>query len=80
MSNIIIDGISNTGKTILLQNIQKRVIKDGEYKYYPYLECGVFKSLVDHKGPTIKLNGKEEVTIDRGDTYKDVVVLQRLFK
>ena len=45
--------------------------EDGEYKYYPYLECGVFKSLVDHKGPTIKLNGKEEVTIDRGDTYKD---------
>lgn len=45
--------------------------EDGEYKYYPYLECGVFKSLVDHKGPTIKLNGKEEVTIDRGDTYKE---------
>ena len=33
MSNIIIDGISNIGKTILLQNIQKRVIKDGGYRY-----------------------------------------------
>lgn len=45
--------------------------ENGEYKYYPYLECGVFKSMVDHTGPTIKLNGKEEIVIDRGDTYKE---------
>lgn len=44
---------------------------DNEYEYYTYLQCGVFKSSVDHKGPTITLNGKEEITINRGEEYKD---------
>lgn len=45
--------------------------KDGEYKYYVYLECGNMKSSGDHEGPTIKLNGDEEVTIEKYSTYKD---------
>lgn len=45
--------------------------KDGEYKYYTYLECGSMKSSVDHEGPTIKLNGDEEIQIEKNSTYKD---------
>lgn len=33
MCNIIIDGVSNTGKTTLLQNIQKSIIENNRYKY-----------------------------------------------
>ena len=44
---------------------------DGEYKYYTYLQCGAIKSTVDNKGPEIKLNGSEKMTIDLGSKYKD---------
>lgn len=44
---------------------------NGEYKYYTYLECGNMKSSVDHDGPTIKLNGDEEVEIEKYSTYSD---------
>ena len=44
---------------------------NGEYKYYTYLECGNMKSSVDHEGPTIKLNGEEEIKIEKDTTYKD---------
>lgn len=33
MSSIIIDGISNTGKTTLIKNIQTKIIETGKYKY-----------------------------------------------
>ena len=45
--------------------------ENGEYKYYVYLDCGVFQSAVDHTGPVIKINGSEETTINLGDSYKD---------
>lgn len=45
--------------------------ENGEYKYYIYLDCGTLKSSIDHTGPHIKLNGKEEVTINLGDKYTD---------
>lgn len=49
-----------------------KVKKDnGEYKYYVYLKCGVFSSNIDHDGPTINLKGEEEITIYKGDKYKD---------
>lgn len=49
-----------------------RVIKNGSsYDYSVYLDCGVFKSRVDHKGPNVKLNGSDEVIIYQGDEYKD---------
>ena len=44
---------------------------DGEYKYYTYLKCGVISSNVDHKGPEITLNGKEEITINLGAKYQE---------
>lgn len=47
---------------------------DGEYKYHVYLKCGVYSSIVDHKGPEITLNGKEEIVINKGDKYKDAGV------
>lgn len=43
----------------------------GEYKYYVYLECGIFKSTVDHDGPVITINGKEKVTIEKDSSFKD---------
>lgn len=52
-----------------------KVIKNkDEYKYSAYLECGIFKSKIDHKGPTIKLNGEDEITIYNGDEYKELGV------
>lgn len=44
---------------------------DNEFEYYPYLECGVFKSSVDHTGPTITLAGEEEITLNRWEEYKE---------
>ncbi len=44
---------------------------DGEYKYYTYLKCGLLSSTIDHKGPKIKLNGDEELTISLGEKFKD---------
>ena len=35
------------------------------------MECGVFKSSVDHTGPTITLAGEEEITINRWEEYKE---------
>lgn len=45
--------------------------EDGEYKYYTYLKCGVFSSVVDHKGPAITLNGEEKITVNLGSKYKE---------
>lgn len=45
--------------------------KDNEYKYTVYLKCGIYSSRVDHKGPTITLKGEKEITINRGDKFKD---------
>lgn len=48
--------------------------EDGEYKYYTYLKCGAISSIVDHDGPKITLNGDDEITIDKGDKYKELGV------
>ena len=47
---------------------------DGEYKYYTYLQCGAMKSNVDNKGPDIKLNGSDKITVDLGEKYKELGV------
>lgn len=44
---------------------------NSSYKYYTYLQCGVLKSTTDHTGPVITLNGSNEITINKGDTYKE---------
>lgn len=48
---------------------------NGEYEYSVYLECGIFKSKVDHKGPTINLKGEDETVIYLGQKYKEQGVL-----
>ncbi len=45
--------------------------QDGEYKYYTFLKCGILGSHVDHKGPKIVLNDKEEITVSLGENFKD---------
>ncbi len=61
-----------TKKTCSNENSWVKVRKEsGEYKYYTYLECGRYKSKVDHEGPVIKLNGSEEIRIDKDGKYKE---------
>ena len=45
--------------------------KNGEYQYYVYLDCGVFKSNIDHEGPVITLKGKDKVTVTIGEKFTD---------
>ncbi len=45
--------------------------ENGEYKYYVFLDCGTLKSSIDHTGPQIKLKGKEKMTINIGEEFKD---------
>ena len=61
-TNKVCDSESSWGK------VQKQ---DDTYQYSIYLDCGIFKSKVDHKGPRIKLNGAETVTVYLGQKYKD---------
>ena len=52
-----------------------RVYKENnEYKYDDYLECKWHKSKIDHEGPSIVLNGKEEITIYKDEKYKELGV------
>lgn len=51
--------------------VKVRQKEAGEYEYITFLQCGIFKSSTDHEGPVIKLNGAEEITVDRGVEYKD---------
>ncbi|MBQ8132193.1 MAG: DUF5011 domain-containing protein [Bacilli bacterium] len=44
---------------------------NGEYKYYTYLKCGILSSTIDHKGPKIKLNDKEEMVVALDEEFKD---------
>ena len=44
---------------------------DSGYKYYTYLQCGVLKSTTDHQGPVITLNGASEITLNKGENYKE---------
>lgn len=43
----------------------------GEYKYYVYLKCGVMTSNIDHKGPTIKLKGKNTIEAEKDSKFTD---------
>ena len=64
-----------TKKTCSIENSWVKVRREnGEYKYYTYLECGVLSSTVDHKGPVITLNGDKEMTIGKGESYKELGV------
>jgi len=61
-----------TRKTCNVTNSWVKVKRENnEYQYYTYLECGVMKSTIDHKGPKIKLNGESNITIGLGETYAE---------
>ena len=61
-----------SNKTCSNENSWIKVRKEnGEYKYYTYLECGKFKSNIDHEGPVIKLKGSSEISIDKDSEYKE---------
>lgn len=46
--------------------------EDGDYKYYVYLDCGgALHSLVDYKGPEIRLNGDSIMTLGIGEEFND---------
>lgn len=61
-----------TRKTCNVTNSWVKVKRENnEYQYYTYLECGVMKSTIDHKGPKIKLNGDSNITIGLGETYAE---------
>ncbi len=64
--------IPYTKTTCSLDNSWVKVKRvNGEYKYYVYLECGLLKSMVDHTGPVIKLNGEKEITLSLGESFMD---------
>lgn len=48
--------------------------ENGEYEYYVYLKCGKYESNIDHEGPTIELNGDEEIVINYGEAYNELGV------
>ena len=61
-----------TKKTCSVTDSWVKVKKvDGDYKYYTYLKCGILSSNVDHKGPKIVLNDKDEISISVGEEFKD---------
>lgn len=61
-----------TKKTCSITNSWVKVKRENNnYQYYVYLDCGVLSSTIDHKGPEIKLNGKNEITIEVGEEYKE---------
>ena len=67
--------IPNTKEPCSVKESWVKVKKENnEYKYYTYLKCGVITSNVDHKGPTITLNGDEEITINKGEKYEELGV------
>ena len=49
--------------------------ESGVSSYYTHLQCGNRHSNVDYTGPTITLNGTKKMTINKGETYKELGVL-----
>ena len=61
-----------SGKACSVENSWVKVKQEnGKYRYYVYLDCGTFTSNVDHKGPVITLNGKDEMTVNIGEEFTD---------
>ena len=64
--------IPHTEKLCSLENSWVKVKhENNDYHYYVYLECGLFKSNIDHEGPKITLNGDEAINIGIGEEYKE---------
>lgn len=61
-----------TTKACSVENSWAKVKKEnGHIIYYAYLDCGAMKSNIDHKGPEIKLKGKETITLSLNEEYKE---------
>ena len=64
--------VPGRNKLCSLDNSWGKVKKtDKGYEYYVYLECGKYRSNVDHEGPVITLNGKDSIILEYGQTYKE---------
>ena len=61
-----------SSKLCSIDNSWVKVRKENDdYRYYVFLDCGFLKSSVDHRGPQIKLVGKNDITINLGEEYND---------
>ena len=64
--------VPNSKKSCSIEKSWVKVKKENnDYRYYVYLDCGVFSSRVDHEGPTIKLEGEKTIRIGIGEEFKD---------
>lgn len=75
------DYISNEYKRLYTDrgcNIEKSFVrtykKTGNYNYDTYLECGIWKSKIDHEGPVIKLKGNDDIKVYRNEKYEELGV------
>jgi len=66
--------IPKTKKTCSLDSWVRVYKKDGEYKYITYLECGKYKSKIDHEGPKVILNGDTTVYVGLNSKYEELGV------
>ena len=66
--------IPKTKKACNLDSWVRVYMKDGEYHYITYLECGKYKSKVDHEAPIITLNGNDTFYVAYGSKYEELGV------
>lgn len=67
--------IPGKNKVCSLDNSWGKIKKvNSGYEYYIYLECGRYHSSIDHEGPEITLNGKENITLEYNKEYKELGV------
>ena len=61
-----------SSKTCSVEKSWAKVKKEnGHYRYYIYLDCGRYKSNVDHTGPVIKLKGQDKIILSVNEEYKE---------
>lgn len=49
----------------------KAINKNGKYEYITYLKCNKYESKTDNEGPKITLKGKDKITLNKGEEYKE---------
>lgn len=61
-----------TKKTCSIEKSWVKVRKENnDYRYYIYLDCGIFASRIDHTGPIIKLEGEKTIQVGLGEEFSD---------
>jgi len=66
--------VPKTKKACSLDSWVKVYMKDGEYNYVAYLECGKYKSKIDHEGPKVTLNGNKTFYVALNSKYEELGV------